>query len=304
PDIKFDKPDPGESRIAAMIQKQYQQELPLQALQIAQATRKDAILKFVYDYILSENSKQPVKAPLQQWKVPDKPWQRIHIDFTRKFTGLYFLIIVDAHSKWLEVLIMNNISTKATVDALSSLFARYGLCEEIISDNGTQFTSEEFADFCARNGIRHSRTSAAHPQSNGPTPHPTTNASPAELFFKRQLWSVLDLLRPNVTDASSVARKCYQLNFDRRTKERYFYEGSRIWIVKEENYTWRRHREYSSDEDIIIMDSTPITDQTTSTTTDHNKGSSTSSSSSDQDSQIVRRSSRLRKPVQRLIEEI
>ncbi|CAF4919812.1 unnamed protein product, partial [Rotaria socialis] len=71
------------------------------------------------------------------------------------------------HSKWLEVFMMNDISTLSTISNLKTLFARYGLCEEIISDNGTQFTSNEFTEFCARNGIRHICTSPGHPQSNG-----------------------------------------------------------------------------------------------------------------------------------------
>ncbi|CAF3495196.1 unnamed protein product [Rotaria socialis] len=117
--------------------------------------------------ICSEIAKQPAKAPLQQWNVPNEPWKRIHIDFMGKFLGSYFLIVVDAHSKWLEVFMMNDISTLSTISNLKTLFARYGLCEEIISDNGTQFTSNEFTEFCARNGIRHICTSPGHPQSNG-----------------------------------------------------------------------------------------------------------------------------------------
>ena len=49
--------------------------------------------------------------------------------------------------KWLEVFTMNDISSKSTINTLTSLFARHGLCEEIISDNGTKFTSEEFTEF-------------------------------------------------------------------------------------------------------------------------------------------------------------
>lgn len=213
----------------------------------------------------TETAKQPVKAPLQQWNVPDQPWQRIHVDFMGKFMGSYFLVIVDAHSKWLEVFIMNNISSAETIKTLTTLFARYGLCEEIVSDNGTQFTSDEFAQFCARHGIRHIRTTPGHPQSNGQaekyvdivksalkkasndggnvvdslqkflfryrsTPHSTTNATPAELFLKRQLRTVLDLLRPTAADTSEKSRKRYQSNFDRHTKERLFNSNDKVLV--------------------------------------------------------------------------
>ena len=213
----------------------------------------------------SENSKQPPKVPLQQWPIPEVPWQRIHIDFMGKFLGHYYLIVVDAHSKWLEVMVMNNITASKTIDALLALFSHYGLCEEIVSDNGSQFTSDEFAEFCACNGIRHIRTSPGHAQSNGQaeryvdtvksaltkgmadggtlsevlnkflfsyrtTPHATTNVSPAELFLKRQLRTVLDLLRPTAADSSSKARQRYQRNFDRHTRERDFYPGDMVIV--------------------------------------------------------------------------
>jgi hypothetical protein len=313
--------------------------------------------------ICSQNSKQPVKAPLQQWKVPEHPWQRIHIDFMGKFMNNYFLIIVDANSKWLEVFMMNNITTSSTIHVLQTLFARFGLPEQIVSDNGTQFTSEEFADYCARNGIQHIRTTPQHPQSNGQaeryvdtvkcalkkglhnggklsdvllkflfcyrtTPHTTTNLSPAELFLKRQPRTVLDLLRPNSNsnDASNKARLRYKKNFDRHSKRRIFHEGdkvivrdfridpnkikwtpgiilnsqgSRIWTIKVDEQIWRRHenqikhRQWSTDQDVLITGE--IADQ---------NSSSTSASPSNPTSPLLRRSSRVRKPVHRLIEEI
>ena len=317
----------------------------------------------------TENSKQSIKVPLSPWPVPDQPWKRIHLDFMGKFMGLYFLVIVDAYSKWIEVVTMNNPTTKATIDALSSLFARYGLCEIIVSDNGTQFTAIEFADFCARNGIKHITSPPGHPQSNGQaeryvdtvksalkkglhnggsicdvllkflfsyrtTPHATTNLSPAELFLKRQLRTVLDLLRPNTFDPMNTARLRYQRNFDRHTKERYLQEnnkvlvrdfrnssnkikwtpgilvsrqGARIWTVKVGNYIWRRHenqikaREWLSDDDVNLSDSAATT--TMLAATDHVRSFS-ESPLPDQHPQMLRRSSRSKKPTNRLIEEI
>ena len=81
--------------------------------------------------------------------------------------GLYFLIIIDGYSKWIEVVTMNNPTAKSTIDALSSLFARYGLCQIIVSDNGTQFTGTEFNEFYSRNGIKHITNPPGHPQYNG-----------------------------------------------------------------------------------------------------------------------------------------
>ena len=95
---------------------------------------------------------------MNKWHTPEYPWQRIHIDFMGRFMGKFPLVVVDAYCKWLEVITMNSITTNLTINALSSLFARYGLCQVIVSDNGSQFTAIEFQDFCSRNGIKHIRT--------------------------------------------------------------------------------------------------------------------------------------------------
>ena len=53
------------------------------------------------------------------------PWQRIHIDYAGPFLGTMFFVTVDAYSKCLEVLPMNNMSEK-TLDNLRTLFTWYG----------------------------------------------------------------------------------------------------------------------------------------------------------------------------------
>ena len=71
-----------------------------------------------------------------------------------------YLIVVDAHSKWLEVLPMT------TATALRTLFARFGIPESLVSDNGPQFTAAEFQLFCKQNGIHHIQVAPYHPASN------------------------------------------------------------------------------------------------------------------------------------------
>ena len=46
------------------------------------------------------------------------------------------------------------------------MFARYGLPEQLVSDNGPQFTSAEFESCMKANGVKHIRTSPYHPASN------------------------------------------------------------------------------------------------------------------------------------------
>ena len=49
------------------------------------------------------NRASPHKAPLQQWKLPTRPWARVHLDYAGPVEGKMFLVIIDAHSKWMEV---------------------------------------------------------------------------------------------------------------------------------------------------------------------------------------------------------
>ncbi|CAD6184352.1 unnamed protein product [Caenorhabditis auriculariae] len=115
----------------------------------------------------SLHSKSPRKVPLQPWPAPERVWQRIHIDFAGPDQGQWYLVVVDAKSKYPEVKIVHSISAANTVKVLKEIFARNGYPETIVSDNGTQFTSQQFADMCQNGHIQHIRTAPYCPQSNG-----------------------------------------------------------------------------------------------------------------------------------------
>ena len=105
----------------------------------------------------------PPVAPLHPWNWPTIPWQRIHIDFAGPFQGQMFLIVVDSHSKWPEVVAMKKTTAEATISELRRLFSCYGLPEQVVSDNGPQFVSEEFQAFLNGNGVKHIRCYPYHP---------------------------------------------------------------------------------------------------------------------------------------------
>ena len=90
-------------------------------------------------------------------------WQRIHVDFAGPFIGRQFLIVVDAHSKWPEVIEMKTTTASVTITELTQLFSSYGLPEHLVSDNGPQFTSTEFEAFLKNNGIKHTCSAPYHP---------------------------------------------------------------------------------------------------------------------------------------------
>ena len=76
-------------------------------------------------------------------------------------------MIVDAYSKWPEIIPMQSTTTNCTIKALMKVFCTHGIPERLVSDNGPQFTSEEFADFCKANGISHTFSPPYHPSTNG-----------------------------------------------------------------------------------------------------------------------------------------
>ncbi|TNN06893.1 hypothetical protein EWB00_008091, partial [Schistosoma japonicum] len=46
------------------------------------------------------------------------------------------------------------------------IFSRHGLPDTLVSDNGAQFTSEQFQEFCRRHALNHLRSPPYYPQSN------------------------------------------------------------------------------------------------------------------------------------------
>ena len=101
----------------------------------------------------------PPTAQIHPWIFPARPWSRIHVDFAGPISGHMCMVVVDAYSKFPEVVKMTT-TTAGTITALRDIFSRHGLPEILVSDNGSQFTSIEFEKFCVNNGIVHC-TSAA-----------------------------------------------------------------------------------------------------------------------------------------------
>jgi transposase InsO family protein len=90
----------------------------------------------------------------------------IHIDFF-SLQGKDFFILIDSHSKWIEVHLMATTTASKTIEIILHWLARYGLPLELVSDNGPQFTATEFKDFLQSNGVKYTLTPPYHPSSNG-----------------------------------------------------------------------------------------------------------------------------------------
>ena len=127
----------------------------------------DIISKVQGCEICQSNRSSPAKAPLHLWEWPSRPWDIVHIDHTGPFHGKLFLILIDAHSKWMDVQIVSSTPSEVTIATLHRIFATHGLPEHLVSDNTPGFMSAEFKLFMQQNGIKHILTSPYHPSSNG-----------------------------------------------------------------------------------------------------------------------------------------
>jgi hypothetical protein len=77
----------------------------------------------------------PHKEPLIPTALPDYPWQKVASDlFLRE--GKTYLLVVDYFSRFPEVIKLTSTTAQSIIVALKSLFARYGIPQEVISDNG------------------------------------------------------------------------------------------------------------------------------------------------------------------------
>ena len=107
------------------------------------------------------------------WGIEPRRFEVIHIDFAGPLTesakgNSYVLSLVDRTTGWEEMVPTPDKTTASAVRALLSVWVpRYGVPKAVISDNGSHFTSSEFADAGAEYQIRLKTVVPYHPQGNG-----------------------------------------------------------------------------------------------------------------------------------------
>lgn len=158
---------------------------------------------------------------------------------------------------------MQSTTSGSTIEKLQELFARFGSPETLVSDNGTQFTSQEFEDFMKSIGTRHVLTAPYHPSTNGLAErfvqtlkaalrkgvateslqqtlnkflwnyrnisHSTTGEPPAVLLLGRCLRTRLDVVKPAID--ARVARHQFRQTTQRRCRTREFQVNDRVRVL-------------------------------------------------------------------------
>lgn len=175
--------------------------------------------------------------PLKPSTVPKEPWVTLYCDhWGPTQDGKYILVIIDALTRYPEVIIVKGTSAEANIHAFSEVFSRHGFPHLLHSDGGPPFNGKDthlLQQYFQSVGVEHRvNRSAEDPEATGlveafmkhikkifhtsavsrldpylqmndhllqfrATPHPTTGKSPAELMFGRKFQTKLPDLRPN-----------------------------------------------------------------------------------------------------------
>ncbi|UYV64821.1 K02A2.6-like [Cordylochernes scorpioides] len=105
--------------------------------------------------------------PLIPTNFPTRPWQKIGMDLF-KFENKWYLVFIDYYSRFPEMIQLDRITANVVVRSCKSIFARHGIPETVVSDNGMQFgAAREFSNFAMQYGFTHVTSSPRFPQSNG-----------------------------------------------------------------------------------------------------------------------------------------
>ena len=62
-----------------------------------------------------KNQPGPPQTPLQPWSWPKQPWSRLHFNFAGPMFNHMYLVVVDAHTKWIQVFPMSNPTSFSTL---------------------------------------------------------------------------------------------------------------------------------------------------------------------------------------------
>ena len=160
---------------------------------------------------------------------------------------------------------MSSTTVPVTLEALREWFSVHGIPEQVVTDNGSQFTADAFKVFMDRNGVCHIRSAPYHPASNGlaerfvqslkqslkatlndgrsltqrlssflltyrTTPHATTGVAPCTLLMNRDLRTRFNLLRPDREKFVTNKQAAQKSSHDHRARTKVWLVGDRVMV--------------------------------------------------------------------------
>lgn len=104
--------------------------------------------------------------PLHLNEVPSHPWQKVGTDiFT--WAGRNYMVTVDYFSKFFELDYLQDMTSSTVISKIKHHFTRHGIPDVLVSDNGTPYTSAEFAKFTKKWNFGHETISPGNSKANG-----------------------------------------------------------------------------------------------------------------------------------------
>ena len=162
----------------------------------------------------------PQKETLMSHELATRPWEKIGVDIF-DFDDENFLITVDYFSNYWEVdkLISLTSAQVILILKLKSHFARFGIPDKLVSDNGTQFSSTEFASFSKKWEFEHLTSSPHNSKANGKV---ESAVKTAKRILRKCLASGIDpylgILEYRNTPTQGISSSPVQRLMNRRTK--------------------------------------------------------------------------------------
>ena len=182
------------------------------------------------------------RSPLHPLPCVSEPFQKIAFDLVgplpRSTSGFkYILTVMCLYTKFPDAIPLRRVDNITVLEAMVDVFSRYGIPSEILTDQGSVFTSKLTKQLNQSFGIHHVKTSPYHLQSDGAlerwhaclkgmlkrtgldlknldkllkylvfayrdTPHCVTGYSPFSLMFGRDVWGPLDFLKMSWADGT------------------------------------------------------------------------------------------------------
>ena len=162
------------------------------------------------DICLECQSSNP-KEPMISEKPATRPWESISTDLF-KWDGDDYLLIVDSYSHFIEIAKLSNTTSQTVVMHTKSILARHGIPRTVKSDNGPQYTAEEYKKFSKEWKFNHVTTSPYHPQANGLAEKSVqiikNLLTKAKMDNKDPYLSLLEYRNTSVYDLGSPAQLC------------------------------------------------------------------------------------------------
>ena len=104
--------------------------------------------------------------PMMYSEFPNRPWEKVASDLF-EHNKHFYLLVVDYYSRYIEIARLYSTSSNAVINHLKSIFARHGIPQSLISDNGPQYSGNAFREFAKSYEFEHITSSPRYPQSNG-----------------------------------------------------------------------------------------------------------------------------------------